>query len=105
MYLIVPNCTAKIPGRVLTAGLHFQAQQPYHYCPQTANENWHALEGGIPLPWRRWVGGLGRFPLVRTASRRFGRRAVDSPHSAEMLPIGNKLCSNRVLRFDHHGTP
>ena len=45
------------------------------------------------------VGGLGRFPLVRIVSRPISRCAVDSHHSAEMLPMGNKLCSNRVHRF------
>jgi hypothetical protein len=36
------------------------------------------------------VGGPVRFPLVRIASRRFGRRAVDSHHSAVLSTIVDK---------------
>ena len=50
-------------------------------------------------------GGSGSFSVVRIVSRRFGRRAIHSHHSAELLPIGNKLCSNRVVRFARHKTP
>ena len=45
------------------------------------------------------VGGLVRFPLVRIVSRRFGRRAVDSHHSAENVADRQQKASNRVHRF------
>jgi hypothetical protein len=51
------------------------------------------------------VGGLVRFPLVRIVSRRFGRHAVDSHHSAENGYHGTQIVSNRVRCFDHHETP
>ena len=44
------------------------------------------------------VGGLGRFPLVRIVSRRFGRRAVDS-HTTENVADRQQKSSNRVHRF------
>ena len=61
--------------------------------------------GGYRYRLVRRGGGSGLFSVVRSASRRFGRRAVDSHHSAELLPMGNKTVSNRVHRFDHHETP
>jgi hypothetical protein len=50
-------------------------------------------------------GGSGSFSVVRIASRRIRRRAVDRHHSADLSTIVDKTVSNRVRHFDHHETP
>jgi hypothetical protein len=57
---------------------------------QVKNGNcWWGITLGVPP---KGGGGPGCFPLVRFASRRFGRRAVDSHQCAEMSTIVDKTC-------------
>ena len=46
------------------------------HCPQTANENWHSVEGDTATVSCDGVAHLDRFPLVRIASLRVGRRSA-----------------------------
>ena len=51
-------------------------------------------------------GGSGSFSVGPHPSRfAVVVRSVDSHQRAEMSTIVDKTLSNRVVRFDHHGTP
>ena len=78
--------------------------QVYQHGPDDARHFINAGEGDTATVSCDGVGGPGRFPLVRIVSRRFGRRAVHSPHSADLSTIVDKKLSNRVVRFARHKT-